>query len=168
MTQPRVTAAAELATAIIFSLAILGCERVSGQSAQAAAAPEGNAANIASTKAVNNMNSADNTLANDGWAKKPCTRPEALPGLAGRSEGEVEKLLGAPDQKHAFLMGERTDEFHITLQNTYPLTKAANRQVAVREMTWKRGACKLTVWLHEADKTWRVFENSRYSATAEF
>ena len=114
------------------------------------------------------MNPSDNHLSQDAWAKKPCTRPETLPDLSGRSEADVEKLLGTPDQKDAFLMEERTDEFHITLQNTYPLTKAANKQVAIREMTWKRDACKLTVWLHQAETGWRVFENSRYSATAEF
>lgn len=123
---------------------------------------------MASKKAVTTMNPSDNHLSQDAWAKKPCTRPETLPGLSGQSEADVEKLLGTPDQKDAFSMGERTDEFHITLQNTYPLANAANKQVAIREMTWKRGACKLTVWLHQAETGWRVFENSRYPATAEF
>lgn len=171
MTTPRAATVPRVAAAVILTAAALattGCERISAQSTQPAVSPEGHAASIASKKAVSTMNNSDNDLANNAWAKQACTRPEALAGLAGRSEAELEKLLGAADQKDAFLMGERTDEFHITLQNTYPLTKASNKQVAVHELTWKRGSCKLTVWLHQIEKEWRVFENSRYSATAEF
>ena len=107
-------------------------------------------------------------LANGKWAVVPCTRVEALPGLKGLGEGEIESLFGRAQAQSSFLLGERLDEFHIVLQNTYPLSKPKNRELPVREWTWSKGDCKLTVWFHEVNKTWSVFENSRYPASAEF
>ncbi|MCC6341312.1 MAG: hypothetical protein IT166_03880 [Bryobacterales bacterium] len=102
------------------------------------------------------------------WAKSPCTGIVHLPELDRLTPAELEEQLGAPRKKEPFLRGERQDEFHVVLENFYPLTKAGNRDVPLREWTWTEKDCQLTVWLHKVSGRWISFVNSRYSATADF
>jgi len=102
------------------------------------------------------------------WAKGPCEGVDRIPALNGLTAEEVTARLGPSGTQQSFLMGERQDEFHIVLQNTYPLSKPANHKVAIREWTWTQGSCRLTVWFHKVKDVWKSFENSRYSSKAEF
>jgi hypothetical protein len=102
------------------------------------------------------------------WANGPCTSIDRVGELIGLTTAEIETILGRPERKEEFLLGDRPDEFHIVLQNTYPLTKAQNAKVKIEEWTWTSGPCRLTVWFHHERETWKSFESSRYSSTAEF
>ncbi len=102
------------------------------------------------------------------WAKSPCTGIVHLPELDRLTPAELEAQLGAPRNKESFPRGERQDEFHVLLENFYPLKKAGNRDVPLQEWTWTEKDCQLTVWLHEVSGRWISFVNSRYSASADF
>jgi hypothetical protein len=102
------------------------------------------------------------------WAAGDCTDVTRLSGLDGQSDTELDRMFGAPARKEAFRLGEKPDEFHVSLQNHYPLSVAANAKVQVQEWTWENGKCRLTVWLHKPAATWVVLENLRYPSDAEF
>jgi hypothetical protein len=114
------------------------------------------------------MKTTDSKPAKMEWASGPCTGVDQLPKLNGLAIKEIETLLGPAGRKETFLLGERQDELHVAIQNTYPLSKPENAKVSIQEMTWTQGPCKLTVWFHKVKGTWKTFENVRYSATAEF
>lgn len=102
------------------------------------------------------------------WASGKCEGITRVEGLDGQADSQIAKLLGEPERKETFRLGDRPDEFHITLQNHYPLKNAANRDVQMQEWTWTKGACRLTVWLHKKNADWVGLENIRYSTDAEF
>jgi hypothetical protein len=107
-------------------------------------------------------------MATKDWANGDCTDVTRLTGIEGRSDAELSETFGAPARKETFRLGERQDEFHITLQNHYPLSVAANAKIELQEWTWEKGKCRLTVWLHKPAATWVAVENIRYPADAEF
>jgi hypothetical protein len=107
-------------------------------------------------------------MATKDWAASDCTDVTKLTGLDGQTDAALGEMLGAPSRKDTFLLGERQDEFHVALQNHYPLTVAANAAVQLQEWTWEKGACRLTVWLHKPAASWVALENLRYPADAEF
>lgn len=102
------------------------------------------------------------------WAKGPCGGAERVDGLDGQSEAAIEALLGRAEASASFRMHERPGELHIVLQNHYPLRKAENRDVEIREHNWTKGDCRLTIWFHRRGAEWTSFENRRYSKDAEF
>lgn len=102
------------------------------------------------------------------WSAGSCTGIDHLKELDGLTGEKLEETLGTAGKKDSFLRGERQEEFHVLLENTYPLKKEGNAEVPLREWTWTEGKCKLTVWLHQVNGQWTAFENSRYSATAQF
>lgn len=102
------------------------------------------------------------------WAESPCTGIKRLAEYDGLTERDLEAKLGAPRAKESYLREERQDEFHVVLENVYPLKKAENRKVPLQEWTWREKDCQLTVWLHQEGGVWKSFLNSRYSATADF
>lgn len=63
---------------------------------------------------------------------------------------------------------ERVAEFHIALQNTYPMTEPQNARVQIQELTWVNADCRLTLWFHLRDGAWQAFENLRWPRDAEF
>lgn len=107
-------------------------------------------------------------MATKDWAAGDCADVTRLTGLEGKSDAELGQMLGAPARKDTFRLGEKQDEFHITLQNHYPLSVAANAAIQVQEWTWEAGTCRLTVWLHKPAASWVALENIRYPAGAEF
>ena len=114
------------------------------------------------------MKSSQNKPVKTDWAKGPCTKVEPVPSLNGLSLKEAEETLGPAGRKDSFLMGERQDELHVALQNTYPLSKPENAKVPLQELTWTQGGCRLTMWFHKVKDTWKSFENVRSSSSAEF
>jgi hypothetical protein len=102
------------------------------------------------------------------WASEGCEGVTKVSGLDGQSAERIAKLLGEPERKETFRLGERPDEFHVMLQNHYPLTKTANAMVEIQEWTWSKGDCRLTLWLHKKGTDWVGLENVRYPADAEF
>lgn len=102
------------------------------------------------------------------WASGKCDSTSRMAGLDGLSQAQLAALLGEPKRKETFRLGDRKGEFGITLQNHYPLSKAANAKVQLQEWTWETGKCKLTVWLHKPAADWASLENLRYPADAEF
>ncbi|HET9902599.1 MAG TPA: hypothetical protein VFQ27_02720 [Xanthobacteraceae bacterium] len=102
------------------------------------------------------------------WASGNCDGVSRVAGLDGRTAAQVAQMLGEPQNRETFRLGDRPDEFHITLQNHYPLHNPANRNVEIQEWTWAEGRCKLTVWLHRKGGEWVALENIRYAADAEF
>lgn len=97
-----------------------------------------------------------------------CHGVSKVAGLNGKSERLLLEELGEPDSREHFKLGERVDEFHIELQNHFPLTKPGNSAREVREWTWAAGGCRLTVWLAQGAEGWAAFENSRYSDKIRF
>ena len=102
------------------------------------------------------------------WAGDGCDHADRLSNLAALSTDQVEQRLGPPLRRESFRLGERQDEFHIGLQNTYPLAKPENAEVELQEWTWTAEDCRLTVWFHRVDGNWKTFENLRWHRTAEF
>src|SRR5262249_29525094 len=70
------------------------------------------------------------------WVKEPCTGIAHLAEFNNLSADDLEAQLGAPKKKESFRRGERQDEFHILLENTYPVKKAENKEVPLQEWTW--------------------------------
>jgi len=88
--------------------------------------------------------------------------------LRNAGGGRFAAELGEPAKKDSFKLGERQDEFRIELQNTYPLTNPENRDVQVREWTWEEKDCNLTLWFHQVDEGWVVFETMKWNDGTEF
>ncbi len=108
------------------------------------------------------------TAMTKNWASGKCTGTERLAGLDGRTEAQLRDTLGEPTRTSSFRLGDKQDEFHIALQNHYPLKKPENAKVELREWTWQSHDCRLTVWLHKAGADWVALENLRYNAETEF
>ena len=102
------------------------------------------------------------------WAYEPCDAPDEVPHFDGMTETEVTRLLGPPTHKDAFNMRDRPDEFHVELQNVYPLSNPANANVEIRESTWHAGECRLTVWFHRADGEWTALQNVRWDRNTDY
>lgn len=107
-------------------------------------------------------------MATKDWADGECTGVTRLSGLEGQPEIKLSEMFGAPARKETFLLRERQDEFHVTLQNHYPLSVAANAAVQLQEWTWEKNGCRLTIWLHKPAGSWVTLENIRYPGDAEF
>lgn len=85
----------------------------------------------------------------------------------GLSEAEIKEKIGKAKQSEDFRLADRQDEFHIELQNTYPIESNADLQI--REMTWEQdNECNLTLWFHQKQNRWVVFESVLWDKTLEF
>lgn len=102
------------------------------------------------------------------WSGDSCDTVSRLPKLLGLGVAELERRVGPPDHKESFRLGERQHEFHIALQNTYPLTIPENANLELQEWSWSGGDCRLTVWLHRVQGAWRSFDNVRWHWATEF
>ncbi|HLC28302.1 MAG TPA: hypothetical protein VJL07_02530 [Dehalococcoidia bacterium] len=102
------------------------------------------------------------------WDPSSCEVLEKVPRFLDKTATEVSSELGEPAKKDSFKLGERQDEFRIELQNTYPLTNPENRDVQVREWTWEEKDCNLTLWFHQVDEGWVVFETMKWNDGTEF
>jgi len=99
------------------------------------------------------------------WAEA-CEAPMQVDQLHGLDGATLAARLGEPERKETFRVGERQDEFHVQIQNTYPLPASAD--VEIQEWTWAAGDCRLTVWLHAAGDAWTSFGSLRWPKGAEF
>jgi hypothetical protein len=114
------------------------------------------------------MNAPSENVALLDWQSPACTSAEKIIGLDGLTDTTLAAKLGAVHEVATFAMADKQDEFHIGLQNKYPLTKKTNAAIQIREMTWLGKTCKLTVWLDQQDNVWHAFDNLRYSTDTEF
>jgi len=102
------------------------------------------------------------------WDPSSCEKVEKVPRFLDKSAIEISSELGEPARKDSFKLRERQDEFRIELQNTYPLTDPRNRDVPVREWTWEEKDCNLTLWFHQVNEEWVVFETMKWNDGTEF
>ena len=125
----------------------------------------------AAARAVTHAESQDSLMQDSlmvDWADGGCDEVRELPDLAELTTEVVTRRLGEPMQQESFRMGERPDEFHIALQNTYPLNERDNADVEVMEWTWETGDCRLTVWFHQVEASWQSLSNLRWHRDTEF
>jgi hypothetical protein len=101
------------------------------------------------------------------WAGD-CVGVTRLSGLDGQSDAALAERFGAPWRKETFRLGDRQDEFHVAIENHYPMRVAGNADVLLQEWTWEHGKCRLVVWLHRPDAAWVAFDNLRYPVGTEF
>lgn len=102
------------------------------------------------------------------WSEGGCSEVRQVSQVLGREPDALVKEMGPPTRKDQFMIGDRLDEFRIELQNTYPLSVSANRSVEVREWTWDRDHCHLTVWFHSVDGIWRCLNATIWPEGTEF
>lgn len=102
------------------------------------------------------------------WSGGSCDTVSRLPGFPELGVAELERRLGPPERKESFRLEERQHEFHIALQNTYPLTVPENANLELQEWSWSQGDCRLTVWLHRIEGEWRSFEHLRWHWATDF
>jgi hypothetical protein len=143
------------------ALALPGADAPAGMFQRAAAQQQHAASSTSGNKQRRS------TMAKD-WASGKCDGVSRVDGLDGQTDAQIAQTLGEPQRKETFRLGDRPDEFHITLQNHYPLRNAANRDVQIQEWTWTEGKCRLTLWLHQKGGGWVALENIRYATDADF
>jgi hypothetical protein len=114
------------------------------------------------------MTKSRDTPATPDWAKWTCDATGRIDLLDGKTIEELQIEFGPASIAAEFPLSERQDEFHISLQNKYPLSKSGNEKTLVKEMTWTGPACKITVWLDQQDGKWRTFDSLIYSVNSEF
>lgn len=102
------------------------------------------------------------------WAHAACPPSDTFPTLLQLSQSQLIERLGAPLSSEPFRLGQRPDEFHVALRNTYPLGVPGNDSIEVIETTWSNSTCRLTVWLHQVSGSWQSFEVLRWSEGTEF
>jgi len=102
------------------------------------------------------------------WHSMGCKEVSRLSMFIDLGVAEIKERLGLPERKESFQMGKYQDEFHIALQNTYPLTIPENMHVNIQEWNWKKGECCLTLWLHKVDDEWRSFETLLWHKDTDF
>ena len=86
-----------------------------------------------------------------------------LPELHGKYEVEIIKTLGKPLSTYNFTMPvqRRFRGYRSGLHSTYPIGNTANANVSIKELVWKDGEYIVTVWLHQQNKNWSVFDTLR-------
>lgn len=102
------------------------------------------------------------------WSALICDAPRPLADVHDLTEAGLETRFGPAEAQEVFALGDRQDEFHISLQNKYPLADKQNARVQIKEMTWTGPACKITVWLDQQGDGWRTFDSLIYSKESEF
>ena len=85
-----------------------------------------------------------------------------LPHYIGQSRSSVVARLGDPDHIERFAMKDAAGEFRVGLQNTYPLTDAANAGVEIEELWWDDEQYWITLWFHKVDGEWVVLDTCRW------
>jgi hypothetical protein len=65
-------------------------------------------------------------------------------------------------------MSKAWGEFRIELQNMCPLSNPDNANVQIEELTWWRGDCRLTLWLHQVKERWIVIDSCRWHKDVSF
>lgn len=104
---------------------------------------------------------------------KTLTKPVALgpvssPNFHGQSRSAVIQSLGKPVHDLTYPMSEAVVEFRIALQNTYPLSNPANRNVEIQELWWRDGDYWITLWFHQVDGEWVVLASCRWHKNIAF
>ena len=151
-----------LALIMLFSISLNAC----GQSANLSPDEEITAEAV---QVSSNSNTPPSTTAERiKWASGSCGETRQLLEVLRIGSTELERNLGEPERRETFRLGSRQDEFHVQLQNTYPLSVPENADVELAEWTWSEGECRLTVWLHRREQGWQSFDSLVWNEDAEF
>jgi hypothetical protein len=79
---------------------------------------------------------------------------EEMPDLHGKSIDEVTRTLGEPDDQHFLYY--------------YPPDRPDSRDVAIKELWWKRRRYTVVVWFHQVGEQWIAFDTCRWKEGVEF
>ena len=93
-----------------------------------------------------------------------------VPRFHGKTIDSVLEELEEPDRIYDFTMptqGE-LDEFRIELHNTYPPNNPANASIKIKELTWRDGEYRLTVWFHRKNGKWIALDTCQYHDSIAF
>ncbi len=102
------------------------------------------------------------------WRCWPCSPPGPVVGIAGLTKQQLIDKFGKGFASETFALGDKRDEFHVGLQNKYPLAKKENASIQITEMTWTGPGCKITVWLDMQSGALHAFDSLIYDKDAEF
>ncbi len=102
------------------------------------------------------------------WQSWPCSPPGPVVGIAGLTKQQLIDKFGKGFASETFALGDKRDEFHVGLQNKYPLAKKENASIKITEMTWAGTGCKITVWLDMQNGALHAFDSLIYNKDAEF
>ncbi len=91
-----------------------------------------------------------------------------LPAYHGLSRAAVLAKLGQPERDENISLAQTDDEFRRPLQNTYPLSIYANTNVQIEELWWSDGNYHITLWLHQVNGDWVVFDSCRWRKDVRF
>jgi hypothetical protein len=102
------------------------------------------------------------------WQPGECGAVASIRAYDGASEEQVRAALPQPLTTDEFRLGQRPDEFHVELQNYYPLSQPDNANILIHEWGWARGDCRLTLWFHDVDGVWKVVSGLEWNRQMEF
>jgi hypothetical protein len=145
----------------ILILAACGAQETTGSQAQAGHEEFAKSGDV-------KMTVSKDASAKPDWTKLTCDSPSSLSEINGLTEVNLESTFGPSQTSEIFALGDKQDEFHISLQNKYPLSKKGNKLIQIKEMTWIGPKCKITVWLDQQGTGWRTFDSLIYSKESEF
>ncbi len=101
------------------------------------------------------------------WPRSP-KPPVSDAGYDGKQFEQVVEELGPPEHSDSFRMGQPLDEMRVPLLNHFPLTDARNRDVVIRESTWREGDYFITVWFVKEGEVWRAVDGIRWHKSIRF
>jgi hypothetical protein len=89
-----------------------------------------------------------------------------MDALDGQTVVQVIAKFGAPAEQHEYPMSEAAGEFRAGLEKYYPMPQ--NRDVRIQELTWESSRYFTTVWLHQINGQWFIFDSLRYGKHTQF
>lgn len=82
---------------------------------------------------------------------------------------EVTVRLGKPDSELSYTMANvPKDELHVGLYNYFPPDRPDTRDVAIKELWWKRGRYTVVVWFHQVGDRWIAFDKCHWKEGEAF
>jgi hypothetical protein len=84
------------------------------------------------------------------------------------TQPQLRARFGPPTTKEAYRVVERQGEFYSLVEEIYPTTDPKNLDVPIEEWTWEKKDCRLTVWFHRPDGTWRALGDLLWHYGDEF
>jgi hypothetical protein len=86
--------------------------------------------------------------------------------LQGKTEREIDAVLGKCDYSNSFMLNDGLDQLRIELLNHY-----SNEQISyvkIYEKRWRFRRYTIVVWFHYVNGEWVVIDNCRFQAGVKF